>query len=271
MTCIPIRAAVIALATLAAPLHAQGFEEGSFGDTGGGGSFPAPGGGGAATPPSAGGFDEGSFPSPGGGSGTPSPPSGGGDFDGGSFDPGQGGGTVQPQPQPQPNPQPQPPQPPQGPQIDPQIAAIETRDFGVPPQSNLRNGQFHAPTPTSLPGGQVVTTQALAQAMQGGMPLVLIEVLGGSYGLPNSYTAPALASPGSLNDGVQQQANQWLWQITGGDQSIAVVVYCSDPMCWLSYNAALRVQAAGYRNVFWYRGGIQAWQMAGLPMHPLGF
>ncbi|WP_413872328.1 rhodanese-like domain-containing protein [Albidovulum sp.] len=50
-----------------------------------------------------------------------------------------------------------------------------------------------------------------------------------------------------------------------------LVFYCSDPGCWLGYNAALGAVAAGYTNVYWYRGGLQAWQMSGLPLVPSGF
>jgi hypothetical protein len=30
--------------------------------------------------------------------------------------------------------------------------------------------------------------------------------------------------------------------------------------CWMSYNAALRAIHLGFRQVYWYRGGIEAWQ-----------
>lgn len=231
-----------------------GFDEGSFTDSGsgGGGGVPLPGegavnppGGGDFNPPDGGGGGDGIVQLPGGGDFNP-PDDGGG---------GGGGG--------------QPPNNEVGPAA--QLEGFETRDFGVPPQQNLRNGQFHAPTPTAIPGASVVTTQALAQAMQSGMQMLIIDVLGGTYGLPNSFTAPDLASPGSFNDRTQQRANQWLRQISGGNKSIPIVVYCSDPFCWLSYNGALRVRAAGFDNVYWYRGGLQAWQMAGLPLQPLGF
>jgi 3-mercaptopyruvate sulfurtransferase SseA len=36
----------------------------------------------------------------------------------------------------------------------------------------------------------------------------------------------------------------------------------------MSYNAALRAINLGYTNVLWYRGGIEAWQQAGLPVQP---
>ncbi|MGB5067847.1 MAG: rhodanese-like domain-containing protein, partial [Albidovulum sp.] len=148
---------------------------------------------------------------------------------------------------------------------------FELRDFGVPPASTLRSDQFHAPTPTSVQGAQIVTTAILSQALNAGKPVVIIDVLGGNYSLPKALMAPALASGGDFNDRVQQQAAQWLSQITRGDRGQTIVVYCSDPNCWLSYNATLRVVAAGYTNVYWYRGGLQAWQMAGLQLVPSGF
>ena len=208
--------------------------------------------------------------------GVAQPVIGGGDFgDTGSFDPVAGGGGVTPQPAPpvvQPNPAPQPPPAqPSGPVIDPQIAVFEMRDFGVPPISSLRSGQFHAPTPTAVPGAQTVTTESLAAAMTAGMQMVVIDVLGGNYSLPNAYVAPELASPGGFNDRTQQRASQWLTQITGGTKDLPVVIYCSGPECGLSYNAALRTVAAGYTNVYWYRGGLDAWQMAGLQLYPAAF
>lgn len=263
------------------------FGDGSFGDGGGGGVAAEPvtqgGGGGGGD---FGGDFGGSF---GGGGDAPAasqgpdtrppevaggiPPEGigpgGGDFgDGGSFSPDVAGGGIVP-------PEQRPGQPEativQPPAVDNQLAAFEMRDFGVPPTNQLRQGDLHGPTPTSLPGAQVVTTMQLAQAMQAGTQMVLIDVLGGDYTLPGAFKAPALASPGNFGDAIQQQAAQWLRQITQGNPTVPIVVYCSDPQCWLSYNGALRTVAAGHTNVYWYRGGVQAWQMAGLPLSVGGF
>lgn len=286
-------------------LAQSSFEEGSFGSgspdattpaptTGEDGNFSGsfePGAGGTQEPvapaqDSGNGFDEGSFNGGGtGGAGAQPPPQpvpdvGGDDFPGGgSFDPDFVPPTPQPpQPGPTPTPTPSPtPTPTPAPvpdntiTLDPQILAFESRDFGVPPTQQLRQGQFHAQTPTSLPGGNVVSTEGLANAMNGGMQMVLIDVLGSNYTLPNAYVARELASAGSLNDRTQQRASQWLGQITGGQADMPIVVFCSDPMCWLSYNASLRAVAAGYNNVYWYRGGLQAWQMAGLALGPAGY
>lgn len=155
---------------------------------------------------------------------------------------------------------------------DDPILAFELRDYDVPPTQWLRQGAFHAPTPVAVPGATVITTAGLAEAIASNeVAFVLIDVLGGEYMLPNALSATGLASPGSYGDRTQQQAVIWLAQVTGGNPDVPVVLYCSDPMCWMSYNAALRAVAAGYTNVYWYRGGLQAWQMAGLPVFPSGF
>ena len=101
--------------------------------------------------------------------------------------------------------------------------------------------------------------------------MIVIDVLGSDYGLPDAFVLQNLGSPGHFNDRTQQQASIWLNNVTGGDASYPIVLYCSDPQCWLSYNGALRVIAAGYNNVYWYRGGIRAWEMAGLNVYPTGF
>ena len=87
------------------------------------------------------------------------------------------------------------------------------------------------------------------------------------------FHAPIELPGGSLvsTEGQAQALNEGVGQISGGDPGVPIVVHCSAPMCWLSYNAALRAIAAGYGNVCWYRGGLQAWAMAGLPLVPSGF
>lgn len=172
---------------------------------------------------------------------------------------------------PPPPPPPPPPEQAEAPQVPPEIFAFESRDFGVPSTDRLRQGQFHAPTPVEIAGGTVVNTQGLVEAYAKGIDMVVVDVLGGQYTLPGAINARAMAQGGSFSDRVQQQTSQWLGQQTGGNKGAPIIVYCSDPMCWLSHNAALRAIAAGYTNVYWYRGGLKAWQMAGLKVVPSGF
>ncbi len=163
---------------------------------------------------------------------------------------------------------PQPPQPEVS--VDQQILAFETRDFGIAPINQLKPRPLHGPTPTSIPGAGIVSTKKLAEVISAGHPFVLIDVHGGNYSLRGAFIATRLAEPGSFRDRTQQQATKWLDQISDQAKQTPMVIYCADPQCWKSYNATLRAVAAGYTNVYWYRGGIQAWRMAGLKIVPSG-
>ncbi len=147
-----------------------------------------------------------------------------------------------------------------------QMVPMERQDFGVAPTKQLHAGAMHGPTPASIPGGQVITTKGLAALVQGRQaPFVIFDVLGQAEVLPNAVPAAWLSQPGTFDDAVQQQASQWLAQQTQGRKGVALVFYCLSRECWMSYNAALRAIHAGYTNVLWYRGGIEAWKFAGLP------
>lgn len=148
--------------------------------------------------------------------------------------------------------------------------AMEMQDFGVAPQSQLHNGSMHGPTPTRIPGGTVITTQALAALLKDGSGALVFDVLGGSETLPNALQAAWIAQPGSFSDPVQQQLVHRLQARVQGRRDTPLVFYCASTQCWMSYNAALRAINAGYTQVMWYRGGIEAWKAAGLPTMQAG-
>jgi rhodanese-related sulfurtransferase len=56
-----------------------------------------------------------------------------------------------------------------------------------------------------------------------------------------------------------------LQQETKNKKDVVVVFYSDNMENWQSYNAALRAINAGYTKVLWYRGGLEAWILAGLP------
>ena len=162
----------------------------------------------------------------------------------------------------------QPQQPSQqqaGPASLDQQSAWERRDMGVAPSPGLHDGAPHGPTPTQIPGGQVITTKGLAPLLQQGMQVFVFDVLGGPDALPNAIPSAWAAQPGSFDDSTQQQMSQMLRHVTRGQADAPLVFYCASAECWMSYNAALRAIKLGYRNVLWYRGGIEAWKAAGLP------
>ena len=135
----------------------------------------------------------------------------------------------------------------------------EREDFGVAPTRALHTGPMHAPTPASIPGGQVITTAGVLDLQRRQIPHVLIDVLGGPDMLPNAIPGAWMSQPGTFTDQVQTRATAMLMQATQGRKDTPLVFYCLSPHCWMSYNAALRAINAGFTNVLWYRGGVEAW------------
>lgn len=45
-----------------------------------------------------------------------------------------------------------------------------------------------------------------------------------------------------------------------------VLFYCNGPKCGRSGDAAQKAIDAGYTNIYWFRGGWEAWSEAGLPV-----
>ena len=159
-----------------------------------------------------------------------------------------------------------PQRPQQGQSLD-ELMAWERQDMGVSPPRTLHTGAMHGPTPNQIPGGQVITTKGLVALLQNQQARALVfDVLGSPQQLPNAIAAVPAAQPGDFRDQTQQEFSRFLQQMTQGNREVPLVFYCQGPQCWMSYNAALRAVNMGYKNVLWYRGGLEAWQRAGLPL-----
>ena len=153
--------------------------------------------------------------------------------------------------------------------------AAEDEDYGVAASASLRLANIHAPTPREIPGARILLTAQLRARLnepEPGRPL-LFDVLGGEphHSLPGAIWLPGAGRGSAFDDAVQAQLARLLEAATKGDASRAIVFFCQGTSCWLSYNAALRAVALGYREVYWYRGGIEAWLAAGGELAPLRF
>jgi rhodanese-related sulfurtransferase len=45
----------------------------------------------------------------------------------------------------------------------------------------------------------------------------------------------------------------------------SVVMFCNGAECWKSYKGAVLARDAGYKQVYWLRGGLPEWVAKGLP------
>lgn len=101
-----------------------------------------------------------------------------------------------------------------------------------------------------------ITRDGIKAKLDVGEEVVLVETLG-----PNSYAEAHL--PGAINiphTRVDELALEML-----PDKSAQIVVYCSNTACQNSPQAASRLDALGYENVYDYDEGKQDWIGAGLP------
>lgn len=146
--------------------------------------------------------------------------------------------------------------------------ADEDRDWGVAAIPQLRQPPYSAPTPREIPGGKVIATAALRDLAQAGGKIVLIDVAAGDehVTLEGSVWLAGIGRGSSFLDPAQVYVAEMLGKLTGGDKSRPLAFFCVNAQCWLSYNAALRAIMLGYTQVYWYRGGIDAWRAAGLPL-----
>ncbi|MGB3045528.1 MAG: rhodanese-like domain-containing protein [Xanthobacteraceae bacterium] len=138
-------------------------------------------------------------------------------------------------------------------------------------------GPMNGRVPATITGGRVIDTQALA-ALLDREQVVVIDVFPAPrrpehlsspwrpvphHGVPRSVWIPGMGS-GVISAAMTEHFRARLSALTGGDHDRLMVVYCRAD-CWASWNAAKRLIAEGYRRVFWYPDGIEAWQNAGLP------
>lgn len=154
----------------------------------------------------------------------------------------------------------------------------EDKDWGVVPPSLPKTDELHAPTPTTIPSGRVVTTYWLNDALEASDPTpfdsdvtpsrpILINVLEGASvrAIPGSVWLSRAGLGVGFDDLTQAQLAKRLAELTHGNKAAQIVFYCLSAECWLSYNATLRALRLGYLNALWYRGGIEAWIDARLP------
>lgn len=97
----------------------------------------------------------------------------------------------------------------------------ESRDLGVKPTTQLRPTEaLHGPTPTSIPGGKLVSTQQLAQWLQSTPGRVLLlHAIGSAVHLPQAVAAVPASQGGRYDDAAQRDFGSYLQQATGGDRS----------------------------------------------------
>ncbi len=158
-------------------------------------------------------------------------------------------------------------------------AAQAEPQTGVRPAEpdGYRMENYRAPVPATLSGARVVDTEA-AFRLWTDKAAVFVDALPRPprpEGLPKNAVwrdQPRFDIPGSmwlpdtgygaLAAPTQTYFENGLFRATQGDRNRPLLFYCLTD-CWMSWNAAKRALALGYRDVSWYPEGTDGWEKAG--------
>ncbi len=162
----------------------------------------------------------------------------------------------------------------------------EEAGVAPPPEpAGYRNHDYRTPTPLTLAGARVLTTEQ-AEALWRDKAAIFIDVLprppkpanlppGTVWrdrpraNIPGSIWLPDTGY-GEIAPSIEDYLRRNVERATGGDRAKLLVVYCLRD-CWMSWNAAKRLVAMGYAGVAWYPDGTDGWTDALLPVadaHP---
>lgn len=148
----------------------------------------------------------------------------------------------------------------------------EDEDMGVASPQSLRDGsEIHGATPSSAPSGiKTISTQELVSLYKSAPALIVLDSL--AVNAAKKQTLPkanwlhgAGWSEAKFNTTIEANLAKAMATIAP-NKDTPIVSYCSNWECWLSWNTSMRLAALGYTNVYWYRGGIDAWMAAKLPV-----
>lgn len=156
------------------------------------------------------------------------------------------------------------------------LAAPAQAETALFSEDGYRLSHYRSPTPTHTEYAHTLDTPAVQRLLNEQPQTQLIDVYRRPWRHGRFIEDEVHANlPGSLwlaNTGDGELSSQWqdyfshhLQQASHGDKGWPLVFYCRAD-CWLGLNAVKRAHTLGYRNLYWYRDGIDGWQQAGLPL-----
>ena len=159
-----------------------------------------------------------------------------------------------------------------------QVQIFELFDDGAPPRLSFYIDEYELPTPLSIADASLITTSQLLELLQMATDIptmpqpILIDVRSDDKKIITIRGAWWLNGLGYAFDNIvheeamNERMDEVLAVLTKGDVEQPLVFFCANPQCGLSFNAARRAILRGHEAVYWYRGGVEAWYFAGLPL-----
>jgi hypothetical protein len=142
----------------------------------------------------------------------------------------------------------------------------EMADFHIASTSSLQD-RLDSPTPLDLPGATTITTAEMQRLLQTTPKLLVLTTSPTNPSIPGAIQV--VGPGGRLDDEWQAAIGTLVERATNEDKAYPIVTFAYSINHWQARNLAVRLLALGYKHVYWYRGGWEAWDSHGVPMVPL--
>lgn len=122
-------------------------------------------------------------------------------------------------------------------------------------------------TPASLKGAEIVTAAKAKSLMDGGAKMVDTRVAN-EYAeghIKGAINVPYKEKSAKAAD-FDASADSFDVSKLPADKNAAIITQCNGAECWKSYKGAVAAMKAGYKKVYWFRGGYPEWKASGLPV-----
>lgn len=122
-------------------------------------------------------------------------------------------------------------------------------------------------TPTSLPGAKIIQAPEAKALIAKGVPVFDVRAdedyqrgwIPGAIHVEYHETSEKAADFDPADDRFD------LGKLPK-DKAAPLIMYCDGTVCWKSYKSATTAVKAGWKNIYWFRGGFPEWKEAGYPV-----
>jgi rhodanese-related sulfurtransferase len=140
------------------------------------------------------------------------------------------------------------------------VAAVGTLVLG------LGSAALANTTPEKLDGVKVVTATEAKQLQDRGAMMVDTRVLSENAEKTIKGAKSVFYREKSAKEvNFDRAKDSWDLSKLPADKNAAIVTFCNGPECWKSFKGAVLARDAGYKQVYWLRGGLPEWIAKGLP------
>jgi len=119
-------------------------------------------------------------------------------------------------------------------------------------------------TPSSLKGAEIVDAAKAKALVDGGAKMIDTRV---SNEYAEAHIKGAISAPYKEKSAKKADFDASLDSFDlaklPADKSTPIITQCNGPECWKSYKGAAAAIKAGYKKVYWFRGGFPEWKAKG--------